>query len=150
MPLVVVMTIVLPRQTLRSAVARGIAQVESRRSAIPCRSPARMAEPGGRPAASAAGLVHLRAGDHRRAARRQGMDHHRRRPEHVDHHRHAALQPSGGIRLGSMWTKTIDRSEIPTGPVRLNSALRDGPGIRHSLWHRTAGLGRPCRQRGSA
>ena len=139
MPLVVVMTSVLPRQTSGVKTAGELPR-SNPSIGSPCRSPARSAEPAGKPRGHAPGLVDLAAGDHRLAARGQGVDHHGRRPEHVDHDRHAPSQRprrdqapgAGGRKPRAVRTRTSPP------PLRARFPLSGNP-LR--LWHADPPLG---------
>ena len=91
MPLVVVMTSVFPRQT-SGVKSPGEFPRSNPGIGRPCRSPASRAVPGRQTRRDRLGLVDLAAGDHRLAPGRQGVDHHRGRPQHIDDDRHAASQ----------------------------------------------------------
>ena len=92
----------------------------------PWRSPPRRTVPAGNVAAIC-GPRRSPGRDDRLAAGGEGVDHHRRRPEDVDHHRHAALEGAGGIRAGRRWTwiraVRASRRARPRRPSRSGRAI---------------------------
>ena len=91
MPLVVVITRVLPRQTSR---VKSPGELPRSKPGIgsPWRSPRQQGRPRRQAGGHRLGLVDLATGNHRLAPGRQGVDHHGRGAEHVDHHRHTPLE----------------------------------------------------------
>ena len=107
-PLVVVMTRVLPRQT-SGVKSEGEFPRSNPGMGTPCRSPASSAEPAGRAEATRRASSISPQGMIADAPRRQGVDHRRRGPEHVQTTATPPCNAPGGIRAG----KQVDEDGRP-------------------------------------